>query len=402
MNLEVILDYLNRQKGLMQITEDDILCVLNNPANFHGHARRDQEAMYVIPYMKRQFYAQQMMPNVLVSEIGDSNVGITSLDKLRWYRDHILNISGKSESFLPIFSFYLNSGLSVSDIRIAKQEGLIGNVKFYPKGGTTNSENGLTELKSVRAQLECMADLGIVFSIHGETPEYQSGACIHRDKREPAFYQSTGKQLMKWYTGPIVAEHISTRTGCEFVKSYDNVFATITPHHMLFTNDVIFHKAKIKGDFYEIESKMGLYPSMVCMPVLKPEDDLDAIRNLLYWQYKNQKSKVFLGDDTAIHMPEKKYTEGCACGVFTSPISLEMYFMAFLAFEKTEPGFMNEFQRFASDIGLGVYGIKPKKAYKRIAIVRNPNPVQDHYHGAITPFAGQILPWQAIDVTLAG
>ncbi|HQV64624.1 MAG TPA: hypothetical protein PKZ56_00075 [Candidatus Paceibacterota bacterium] len=401
MNKTVILDFLQRQHGL-QITEDDILFVLNNPTNFHGHARRDQEAQWIIPYMKQQFWVQQIMPNVMVSEIGDDKMGITSIDKLLWYRDHIMEISGNNESFLPIFSFYLNPTLSVSDIRKAKNEGLIGNVKFYPKGGTTNSENGLAELESVRKQLECMSDLGVVFSIHGETPEYQSGACIHRDKREPAFYQSTGEHLMKWYTGPVVAEHISTRTGCEFVASYDNVFATITPHHMLFTNDVIFHKARIKDDFYEIESKMALYPSMVCMPVLKPEEDLNAVRRLLYSQYKKKVNKVFLGDDTAFHTPDRKYIEGCACGVFTSPISLEMYFMQFLAFDKTEPGFLSEFQRFASDIGLGVYGIKPKKIYKRIAIVREPNFVKENYYGAVTPFAGQTLPWKAIDVTLAG
>lgn len=394
-----VLDFLRRQKGL-DVHEEDIVYILDNPANFHGHARRDFEAEWIIPYMKRQFWVQQMMPNVLISEAGDQHMGITSLDKLCWYRDHIFSITKKTDSFLPIFSFYLNPSLSPEDIRRAKNEGLIGNVKYYPKGGTTNSENGIIELNSVKKQLEVIQELGIVLSVHGETPE-QDGIGVHRDKREPVFYKTEGEALMRWYRGPVVAEHISTATACEFVKSYENVFATITPHHLLFTNDAIFHKAIVKEDYYTLETKMALYPSMVCMPVLKPELDLRAVRELLWWQFQTGAKKAFLGDDTAFHTHERKYAEGCACGVFTSPISLEMYLMVFLSYEKTKPGFLNEFQRF-NNIGLDVYGITPKKVHKRIAFVRIPNHVRKNYHGAITPFAGQVLPYKAIDVTAAG
>ncbi len=386
----------------LDVVEEDILTIIKNPANLHGHGRRDDPAGFILPHMKRQFWAQQLMPNVAVPEVGMKSDGLTSIDKLLWYRDHIFEKCGRDERFLPIFSLYLSESLPVVDIKRAVEENLIGNVKYYPKGGTTNSGDGLGNLAPVRAQLEYMSDSGVRFSLHGETPTSDGKTCVHRDKREPVFYSSEGESLLKWYRGPVIAEHISTGIGAQFVKSYPNVYATVTPQHMLFNNDAIFHKMKVDGDWYFPEIAMGLRPSMVCMPVLKHPEELEAIWDLLSWQYNTQARKVFLGDDTAWHPAEKKYIEGCACGVFNSPVSLEMYYMAFKMLDaKFTPGILSDFQRFTSDIGLGVYGIQPSKTYKRIAIVRTPNQVADQYHGAVPPFAGEILPWKAFDITNA-
>jgi dihydroorotase len=395
-----ILKYLNDTLGL-QVTLEDVLYVIHNPANMHGHARKEQRAEWILPHMKNQFWAQQLMPNESIP-VGELSDGVTSLDKLLWYRDHIYEICGRDESFLPIFSFYLSKELSVNDIERAWKEKLIGNIKFYPQGGTTNSANGLRDFSEVQPQLELMNELKIPFSLHGETPTKDGKNCVHRDLREPVFYTEIMHNLMKWYTtGPIIAEHISTRKACDFVKEHVNVYATVTPQHALFTNDAIFHKMKVAGDWYETDIKMALYPSMVCMPVLKPVEDLQAIWQILVWQHENQLKKVFLGDDTAFHLPENKYTEGCACGVFNSPVSLEMYFMLFNYLHKRIPGFLDSFQAFASDTGLEVYGIQPKAIFKRVAIVRTPYKVHKEYHGAVPPFSGQTLPWKAIDVTEA-
>ena len=51
----------------------------------------------------------------------------------------------------------------------------------------------------------------------------------------------------------------------DFVKSNNNIAGTITPHHMLLTKDDVFKNEEINPHHY-------------CMPVVKNEKDLLALR----------------------------------------------------------------------------------------------------------------------------
>ena len=58
-------------------------------------------------------------------------------------------------------------------------------------------------------------------------------------------------------------EHITTREGVEFVKSGNNIAATITAHHLLYNrNDLLVG---------------GIRPHMYCLPILKTEIDREAL-----------------------------------------------------------------------------------------------------------------------------
>ena len=238
--------------------------------------------------------------------------------------------------------------------------------------------------------------------MHGEIPTIDGENPVRGEERERIFYETEAKELLTWYTGPIVCEHITTETAVNFVKKYDNVMATITPQHLLLNDMALFHKVKIKNEWYQFAIKMGMMPSMMCMPVLKLQYHVNALWQALIWQYRTQSKKFFLGTDTAYHTHENKYKEECACGVFNSPLAIEMYYMVFKYLNTGMcPGIIDDFQRFTSDIAIEFYKLTERIPSKTFAIIRNQNKIESVYGEAIPPFAGETLPFQLIDVSEA-
>ena len=64
----------------------------------------------------------------------------------------------------------------------------------------------------------------------------------------------------------IVLEHVSSKYGAEYVNYSQNIAGTITPHHMMLTKKDVFLDKSIN-------------PHHFCMPVVKNEEDLIALRN---------------------------------------------------------------------------------------------------------------------------
>jgi dihydroorotase len=246
--------------GLTNVTEEDILFIAKNFVDMHGHGRRDGELPFTMMYEIAQFAAMFFMPNVQVDEVGEKEMGIFTFEKLLWYRDHVL-LECKGKPFTPLFSYYLTTKLSVEDIIKAWEQKLISGIKYYPKGGTTNSENGLSGFEAVRPQLECMARLKIPFNIHGEIPTLDGENPVKGAEREGLFYTTEAKELLKWYDGPVVAEHITTDTAVRFVKQYDNVIGTITPQHLLLNDMAIFHKVKAANDCISTRFSLAYFPA---------------------------------------------------------------------------------------------------------------------------------------------
>ena len=70
-------------------------------------------------------------------------------------------------------TLYLTSSLSREEINRAHQAGITG-VKSYPKGVTTNSEEGIEDYKLYYPVFEEMEKVGMVLNIHGEIPSDSS------------------------------------------------------------------------------------------------------------------------------------------------------------------------------------------------------------------------------------
>src|SRR4029078_11846801 len=106
----------------------------------------------------------------------------------------------------------------------------------------------------------------------------------------------------------IILEHISTKAAVDFVTSAPkNIAATITPHHLHYNRNDLFHH--------------GIRPHYFCMPILKRSDDQLA----LIAAATSGNPKFFLGTDSAPHAQSQKETAcGCA-GIYSAHAAIEFY-----------------------------------------------------------------------------
>lgn len=356
---------------------------LLNPFDAHMHWRQKSGLLSkVAKYSIQQFAGGLLMPN--------TDPKITSLANLRQYTKEVMEVISKKE-FFPIFTYYLSSELSLEDIKIAWESKEIRAIKYYPKGGTTGSDKGLSGFSEVTQILELMQDLKIPLLIHGETPQID-GDVVDDFEREQIFLRTELLNLVGEFPGlPIVLEHITTKAAADFVLAHKNVLATITPHHCFFDRRALFNgmTTKKKGFMFDL-AKNGMQPDLMNRPILKHKREVLGIQNTLRLQAAHGLKKFGLGTDTAPHIPEKKYCGCGACGVFSAPIALELYAMAF-----EEMGILHHLQTFACDVMPEFYGITDLLPKKMVIVEEVPQIVAPEYSGIVTPFAGQKIPWSA-------
>lgn len=204
-------------------------------------------------------------------------------------------------------------------------------IKIYPSGATTNSEGGVVnfDIEPMRETLEAMSDLGIILSVHGET----MGFVMDREAEFMTVYEKLARNFPKL---KIIMEHITTREAVETLDKYDNLYATITVHHLMITLD-------------DVAGGM-LRPHLFCKPIAKRPHDRDALLQVALAAHP----KVMFGSDSAPHPKHTKESCGCGAGVFTAPIALQLLCEIFEAHGK-----LDNLQAFVSDNAQRIYGICP-------------------------------------------
>ena len=101
-------------------------------------------------------------------------------------------------------------------------------------------------------------------------------------------------------------EHITTKEAVDLLDKYENLYATVTLHHLLITLD-------------DVAGGM-LNPHLFCKPIAKDQ----KIELLFLNAALKAHPKLMFGSDSAPHPKHKKECCGCAAGVFTSPIALQV------------------------------------------------------------------------------
>lgn len=372
--------------------------ILTSPFDAHVHWRQQNTIMgLVAPYTINQFAGSLLMPN--------TDPKILGWKDLRNYSQQVFRqIEKIGEDHFALLTYYLSPNLSKEDFDFANSDNYLhklgmklGGVKYYPKGGTTNSEMGMNGFDEVSHVLKYMQDHQIPLLIHGEAATDSQGFMIDDFHREEVFYETEMENLRKRFPElPLVMEHITTQQAVEFVLRHDNVRATITPQHLLFDRRALFNGVTTNDQsFYYDSNKNGMNPAQMCRPILKSERHVDALRKALIMQRNEGLRKLGLGTDSAAHTPDKKYCECGACGVFSAPIALQLYAMAFEEME-----ILDHLQAFAGEIMPEFYNIKDKLPHKQISLGKCEmgTEVQDNYHGIVTPFAGQKLSWKTYKV----
>ncbi len=324
---------------------------LTMPLDMHLHLRDGEMLATVAPLSSYSFSGALVMPNLVPP--------VTTKEMVMAYRDRIKNAIGRDD-FEPYMTlFYQN--YSRAFLEEVRDE--VTAIKLYPSGVTTNSEGGVEsfDIESMRETLEAMSDLGIVLSVHGET----NGFVMDREAEFMSVYEMLASNFPKL---KIVMEHITTREAAQMLDKYDNLYATITVHHLMITLD-------------DVAGGM-LRPHLFCKPIAKRPHDREALLELALAAHP----RVMFGSDSAPHPKHAKESCGCGAGVFTAPIALQLLCEIFDAH-----GQLENLQSFVSDNAQRIYGICAE--YKEVTLVKSEFHVPDIYGSVVPMRAGETLKW---------
>ena len=332
--------------------------VIPMPVDGHVHVRDDELLSRVLPYTTAHFGRALIMPN-LVPPVVDAASMLAYRARIR---------ERAPPEFEPLMTIYLTDKTTPELLFAARKAGAVA-VKFYPRGATTNSTDGVKpeDFLAHHDWFEACQQAGLVVCIHAEVTH------VAYPDREREFLRLFAQANLpkKFPKLRFVIEHVSTAAGVDFVRLYNNVAASVTLHHM------------------ELTYADTANPHHFCMPIPKTEKDRRAIvKAVLY----DKRRRFFLGSDSAPHVLSRKVVpEGQEpkAGAYTAPVLLpklaELFMMA------------HRFQRlqdFASLDFVNFYGLEPTE--RHIELVREPYvvPMPDPTPDALVPYyAGHPIGW---------
>ncbi len=321
------------------------------PLDMHLHLRDAQMLKNVAPLSAYSFSGAIVMPNLVPPVENKADVMA--------YKARIM-AAVPNDSFEPYMTlFYKNYDKAF----LESVAGEITAIKLYPAGITTNSEGGVSsfDVEEMRPTLQAMSDMEIPLCVHGET----DGFVMDREAEFMSIYELLASNFPKL---KIIMEHITTKEAVAMLDKYENLYATITVHHLILTlDDVVGGMMK---------------PHLFCKPIAKRPEDLDALLSVALAAHP----KVMFGSDSAPHPQHKKESCGCAAGIFTAPIALQLLCEIFEQFDKLE-----NLQAFVSDNAQNIYGVCPE--FKEVTLEERPFVVPANYSGVVPMYAGETLSW---------
>jgi dihydroorotase len=336
---------------------------IRRPDDLHLHLRDGESMRAVLPFTASRFARALVMPNL--------RPPVTTTEQALAYRQRILDALPAGVTFEPLMTLYLTDRTDPAEVDRAKASGCIVGFKLYPAGATTHSDAGVTDIRRVDAVLARMEERDLVLEVHGEVTDPD----VDVFERESRFIDEVLAPLAA--RAPrlrIVFEHITTRAAVEFVLgSRAGIAATVTPQHLLMNRNALFAG--------------GIRPHHYCLPVLKSEDDREALVDAV----ATGDPRFFLGTDSAPHARGAKEA-GCGCaGIFSAHGGIELYAEAF-----ESAGALDRLQAFASEHGADFYRLPRNTG--RLTLVKAPWEVPRSYPfgtETLVPLrAGEHIRWQ--------
>ena len=326
---------------------------LSRPLDMHLHLRDGAMLSLVAPFTAEQFAGAVIMPNLVPP--------VTSVEMLREYRERILTAGGAAE-FLPLMTLFFQN---YTEAQLEEARAELFAIKLYPHGVTTNSESGIHSITAAEPTLRLMEEMGIPLLVHGET----TGFVMDREQEFLAVYEWLARTFPRLR---IVMEHITTAAAVALLDRHENLYATVTPHHLVITLD-------------DVAGGM-LQPHLFCKPIAKRPEDRDALLAAALAVHP----KLMMGSDSAPHPVHAKECCGCAAGVWSAPVLLPR--LAEL-FEKH--GALERLQAFVSDNAVRIHGLEVPE--RTVTLVREAWTVPARYgeEPPVVPWeAGRELPWR--------
>lgn len=332
---------------------------LTSPFDMHLHLRDNDMLKLVAPLTARTFAGAIVMPN-LVPPVDTKEAVIA-------YKQRILEATKDYPDFTPFMTLFFKA-YTKEFLEDVKDE--ISAIKLYPAGITTNSEGGVQTIdtKALAPTFNAMAELGIPLCVHGET----NGFVMDREQEFMSVYEALASAFPKL---TIIMEHITTKAAVDMLDKYDNLYATITVQHLLITLD-------------DVAGGM-LKPHLFCKPIAKRPTDKEALLKVALEAHP----KVMFGSDSAPHPKEAKEACGCAAGVFTAPIALQVLTQLF-----EENGKLDNLQKFLCDNACQIYKMQPST--KTVTLVKEDFEVPASYdfktEKVVPMYAQEIISWKVL------
>lgn len=337
---------------------------ITRPDDWHLHLRDGEALKSVLPYTARQYARAIVMPNLRPPVLTVANATA--------YRDRIMAAMPKGKQFEPLMTLYLTDNTSPEEILAAKASQFVKAVKYYPAGATTNSDSGVTDLRKCDRVFEAMQQVDMPLLLHGEVTDEE----VDIFDREAVFIEKHLIPLRKRFPAlRLVLEHVTTSAAVQFVLETENIGATITPQHLLFSRNVLFQG--------------GMRPHFYCLPILKREKHRLALLKVA----TSGNPKFFLGTDSAPHSRDSKESScGCA-GCFSALHAMELYAEAF---ERANA--LDKLEAFASFYGPDYYQL-PRNT-EQITLTkmtwRIPDEVPFIDSSLVPLWSGEKLTWKVI------
>ena len=331
---------------------------LTAPLDMHLHLRDGEMLENIAKASAHTFSGAIIMPNLVPP--------VSTKKEVIAYKQRIMAAIGE-ENFTPYMTLFFKPSYDRFFLESIKDE--ITAIKLYPAGITTNSEGGVSgfDIEELRPALSAMAELNIPLCVHGET----NGFVMDREAEFVSIYEKLATAFPKL---KIIMEHITTKESVAALDRFENLYATITLHHLLITLD-------------DVAGGM-LKPHLFCKPIAKRPEDRSALLKVALEAHP----KVMFGSDSAPHPRHAKESCGCAAGVFTAPIALQV--LAEL-FEK-ENASLENLQAFISGNAQNIYGLTPPN--KTIILEKRSFKVPSDYNGVVPMYADEEIAYSIKDV----
>ena len=340
--------------------------IIPKPDDMHLHLREGEMLKVVSQHSASQFGRAIIMPN-LKNPIINTELAHIYYDEIKKHT--------KTYQFEPLMTIYFNEGLTLNELKEIKASSKIIGIKLYPKGVTTNSNEGIDSFESGYRIFEMMEVLDIPLLIHGEVNDKS----VDIFDREKMFIEKHLSRVHKEFPKlRIVLEHISTKDSTEFVKESSNkIAATITPQHLLYNRNELFLG--------------GLRPHAFCLPVLKREEHRVAVLDAAI----SGNPKFFLGTDSAPHKrAEKESSCGCA-GIYSALNAMEIYAEIF-----DQNNAIEKLENFCSKFGAYFYKLNQSKEKLKLTRSRNkvPTVIKIDNDDIVPLMAGQEIGWNCSNI----
>jgi len=331
---------------------------LHAPLDMHLHLRDGEMLENIAKSSAHTFSGAIIMPNLVPP--------VSSKEEIVAYRQRIMAAIG-DEKFTPFMTLFFKPSYDKAFLESVKDE--ITAIKLYPAGITTNSEGGVSgfDLDELRPALSAMSELNIPLCVHGET----NGFVMDREAEFVSIYEKLATAFPKL---KIIMEHITTKESVDALAKFENLYATITLHHLLITLD-------------DVAGGM-LKPHLFCKPIAKRPEDREALLKVALAAHP----KVMFGSDSAPHPKHAKESCGCAAGVFTAPIALQVLTELF----ENENASHENLQAFISGNAQKIYGVSP--IAKTVTLEKKSFTVPSDYNGVVPMYADEKIAYSIKEV----